>query len=50
MLQVTADELTYNGQSLDAIVPQRTAAYISQVCGAWVLVRAGLRGAAWQMV
>ena len=30
-VQVTAAELTYNGQGLDAFVPERTAAYISQL-------------------
>ncbi|KAL4433696.1 hypothetical protein ABPG75_000137 [Micractinium tetrahymenae] len=30
-LNVSADELAYNGQSLDTVVPQRTAAYISQL-------------------
>lgn len=29
-LSVTAEELTYNGRSLESFVPERTAAYISQ--------------------
>ena len=44
-VHVTAEELTYNGQALDRFVPERTAAYISQVgahawwVGGWVGAR-----------
>lgn len=34
--QVTSDELTYNGQSLTELVPERSAAFISQL-GGWAL-------------
>jgi hypothetical protein len=30
-MQVTYDELTYNGLPMNAFVPERTAAYVSQV-------------------